>query len=366
MTTPFDAPVARIDLSRIVANYRMLQQRFTGRECAAVVKANAYGLGVEPVSLALSDAGCVTFFVATLEEGIELRGILPTARIGIFHGVGHGEALAFVAHRLVPVLNSPEQMARWRDVAAENREAVSILHIDTAMARLGLTPREWQAVLDEPHIVEACRVSLIMSHLACASEPEHASNAKQLAAFSEARRIFSDIPASLVNSAGIYLDRSFHFDLARPGCSLYGIAPQDGMTNPMQQVVELSAPILQRRVIDEPQAIGYGATQIVPAGTVIATVALGYADGFHRIATGRGKGVIGGTSVPILGRVTMDMISCDVTAVPEHLTRDGARITFLGDALPVDEVAASMQTIGYEVLTGLGQRVHRVYEGGAA
>lgn len=357
-------PMLTVSLPAIVANWRLLAQRFTGEECGAVVKADAYGLGALPVSQALAAAGCHTFFVATLDEAFELRAALPDVRILVFHGVQAGEEFAFVAHRLIPVLNSLPQIARWKAVATEQVHAVSALHVDTAMARMGLQPEEFSALLArEPSILEACRVGLLLSHFACAPEVGHPLNAAQLALFNAARALAPHIPASLCNSGGIFLAPEYHFNLARPGCSLYGIAPQAQAPNPLAQVATWQAPILMTRTLTRAQTVGYGASQTLPSGTRIATVASGYADGYLRHLSGRAVGYVGEHKVALVGRVTMDMLCFDVTAVPEALTREGAPLTLLGDApgIRVDDVAAAAQTIGYEILTRIGSRVARVY-----
>ncbi len=361
----FTTPTLTVSLPAIVANWQTLRARFTGEECAAVVKANAYGLGALEVSTALEKAGCHTFFVATIEEGIALREALPDVRILVFHGVQAGEEFAFAAHRLIPVLSSRAQIERWKPVAVEHVHAVSALHIDTTMARMGLEVEEFAALMArDPNILEATRVGLILSHFACAPEADHPLNAAQLALFNSARALAPAIPASMCNSGGIFLPRAYHFNLARPGCSLYGIAPQSSAANPMQQVATWQAPILATRTLEREQTVGYGATQTLPKGTRIATVASGYADGYLRHASGHAVGYIGEHQVKLVGRVTMDMLCFDVSAVPESLTTDGAMLTLLGDAdgIRVDDVATAAETIGYEVLTRIGPRVTRIYE----
>lgn len=360
----FTAPTLTVSLPAIVANWQRLRSQFTGEECAAVVKADAYGLGAIEVSTALEKAGCNTFFVATLEEAIALRAALPDVRILVFHGVLAGEEFAFAAHKLIPVLNSREQIARWKPVAAEHVHAVSALHIDTAMARMGLQPKEFASLIAQDRtILEACRVGLILSHFACAPEADNKLNAQQLTRFNAARLHAPGIPASLCNSGGIFLASDYHFNLARPGCSLYGIAPQSGVANPMQQVVTWNAPILMTRVLEADQTVGYGATVTAKAGTRIATIASGYADGYLRYLSNKGIGYLGEHQVNLLGRVTMDMLCFDVTNLPEALAHEGAAITLLGDrdGIRVDDVANAAGTIGYEVLTRIGPRVKRVY-----
>ena len=360
----FQTPTLTIDLGAITANWLALRARFTGDECAAVVKADAYGLGMADVAIALADAGCDTFFVATADEAIALRAVLSDVRILVFHGVQEGEEFAFVAKRIIPVLNSPQQIARWQPMAAEHVHAVSALHIDTAMGRLGLQPEEFKAMLKaQPGILESVRVGLLLSHFACAPEPQHPLNAAQYALFADAASHAPGIPLSLCNSGGIYLGKEYHFNLARPGCSLYGIAPQSGVANPMQQVATWAAPILQVRTLERDQTIGYGATAKAPKGSRIATIASGYADGVLRSLSNKAAGYIGKHRVPLIGRVTMDMLCFDVSAVPEPDLNTATHIELLGDrdGIRVDDVAEAAGTIGYEILTRIGTRVRRVY-----
>jgi alanine racemase len=260
----FLTPTLTVSLSAIVANWQRLRARFAGDECAAVVKADAYGLGAIAVSTALEKAGCHTFFVATLDEAIALRTALPDVRILVFHGVQAGEEFAFAAHRLIPVLNSIAQIERWKPVAAEHVHAVSALHVDTAMARMGLEVDEFAARMQrEPTMLEAARVGLILSHFACSPEANHPLNAAQLARFQSVCALAPAIPASLCNSGGVYLAPEYHFNLARPGCSLYGIAPQSNTANPMQHVATWHAPILATRTLEREQTVRVGVRNIV-------------------------------------------------------------------------------------------------------
>lgn len=352
-----NAPTLEIDLARLKANYAQLKSRLNGNECAAVVKANAYGLGVEAVAKALQQAGCQRFFVATLAEGITLRTAVPDARIAVFQGVGEGEEMAFINHHLIPVLNSPPQIARWQAVAIQAEGRESILHVDTGMARLGLTLSELDALA--PDTDRKCQFSLLMSHLACASEPDHPLNEIQLDRFIMASTRFPELPTSLCNSGGIFLGEAWHDDLARPGCALYGIHPCPEAT--MLPVVRLSAPIVQIRTLDETQSVGYGATQILPKGARLATVAIGYADGLHRALSHKLSGIIQETKVPLVGRVTMDLLTFDVSALSEGQLANATRIELMNDTQTVNDIAAQAGTIGYEVLTSIGARVRRVY-----
>lgn len=361
----FVTPQLTIDVGAVVANWQTLRAQFTGRETAAVVKANAYGLGVAQIAPALEKAGCNTFFVATLTEGVELRALLPDVRILVFHGVQEGEEFAFRQHKLIPVLNSLQQVARWKPVAKEYTHATSALHIDTGMARMGLEVEEFEAIVKaDEHVLRDCRVGLLMSHFACAPAASHPMNIEQLNWFNHARNLAPEIPGSLCNSGGIYLSKEYHFDLARPGCSLYGIAPQAGGENPVNNVVTWNAPIIMTRTLEREQTVGYGATETRPKGARIATVASGYADGYLRNASGHGAvGYLGNHKVPLVGRVTMDMLCFDVSEVPESEAHEGAHITLLGDrdGIRVDDVATHAQTIGYEVLCALGNRLERKY-----
>lgn len=355
----FDAPTAEIDLTRLTGNYRALRSRFTGQECAAVVKADAYGLGMAAIAPALAEAGCQSFFVATLEEGIALRALLPERKIAVFHGIGEGEALAFVNHRLIPVLNTPEQLARWAEVAGQGRDRPSILHLDTGMARLGLSETEYEAV--DQAMIERCQVCLLMSHLACSSEPEHEQNHAQLERFIRLCARFPELPGSLANSGGILLGEAWHDDLARPGCALYGIQPGEHAEPSIRPVVRLSAPVLQIRTLDRAQAVGYGATQTLPAGTRLATVALGYADGLLRHFSHRLHGYLAGYAVPLAGRVTMDLLTFDISVIPEQQLDASMRMEIMNETQTVNDLARLGGTIGYELLARLGPRVRRVY-----
>ncbi len=361
----FQTPTLNVNLGAIIANWQKLRGEFRGDETAAVVKADAYGLGMVEVATALSAAGCNTFFTATLEEAIALRAALNDVRILVFHGVGKGEEFAFVSHRLIPILNSHAQIERWKPIAAEHVHAVSALHIDTAMGRLGLQPEEFITLIEKnPKTLEECRVGLIMSHLACAPDKDHPLNQSQLDAFSTLLRHAPGIPASLCNSGGMCLDKKFHFHLARPGCSLYGVAPQSGVAvNPMRQAVSWDAPIIMSRTLAREQTVGYGASFTAKKGTRVATIASGYADGYLRYLSNNSVAYIGDHQVKLIGRVTMDMLTFDVTHVPESLTQEGMSVQLLGerDGIRVDDLANAANTIGYEVLTRIGSRVARKY-----
>lgn len=347
-------PTLTIDLAALTRNYQRLQQELKGAECAAVVKANGYGLGAVPVAQALAKAGCSHFFVATLEEALQLRAALPGVTIYVFHGLRSGEEKTFTHHRLIPVLNTPEHIALWAKTGG-----AAALQLDTGMSRLGLAESEIRNLT--PERFAQAGISLVLSHLACADAPEHAENAQQLQRFHHLTSLLPSAKRSLANSAGIFLGEGFHFDLARPGCALYGINPTPYANNPMEPVATLSAPVLQLRTLEEDAIVGYDATCSRSKGTRIATVEIGYADGFFRYLSNKGVGFINGMQAPIIGRISMDMLMLDISHLPEGAVTPSTPVEFIGRQCDVNTFAAAAGTIGYEAFTRLGRRVQRVY-----
>ncbi len=350
-----------IDLGAVVANWRLLAGRVAPAECAAVVKADAYGLGAARVAPALAAAGCRTFFVAQPGEALALRALLPESTICCLGGLPPGAADAFAHARVRPVLNHLGEIEAW---AARGRAAGvrldAAVHIDTGMNRLGLGPDELETLAREPHRLDGIAVTHWISHLACA-EADVAMNARQLGRFRMALARLPAAPASFANSSGVFLGRAFHFDLARPGVALYGANPTPGLPNPMAGVVRLDATVLQVRNVDSPMTVGYGATHRVERKGKLATVSVGYADGYLRSASGRGCVRASGAPAPVVGRVSMDLITVDVTDVPEGLVFPGATVEVMGPNRPVDAVAEDAGAIAYEILTSLGARYARVY-----
>ena len=361
--------ILTIDLEAIKENYRRLRQELRPVTCAAVVKADAYGLGAAWVAPALAKAGARTFFTAQIDEALQVQAALgktrPTADIFVLNGAAAGPAEVFIEHGITPVLNSLGEVDTWASAARDAGRALpAALHLDTGMNRLGLPAGELDALAADPSRLKGIELRYIMSHLACADEAGHPMNGAQLQAFEEARAKFPTAPASLANSSGIFLGADYHFELARPGAALYGVNPTPDRTNPMGQVVCLQGKILQVREIDAPGTVGYGATHRVPGGSRVATVAAGYADGYLRSLSNRADAWIGGRKVPVIGRVSMDLIALDVSGLAAEAVRPGGLVDLIGPHQDLDALAASAGTIGYEILTSLGARYHRVYLGG--
>lgn len=359
-----------IDLAALAANWRTLAEVASGAECAAVVKADAYGIGIGPAVRALERAGCRTFFVAHLSEALLARAAAPRALIYVLNGLPPGTASAYGEANARPVLGSLSEIEEWTAFSRRSGPAPAAIHVDTGMNRLGLTvdeARSWAG----SSMRSGFQPALLMSHLVSAECPEDPLNARQIAAFERVRAAFPGVPASLANSSGIHLPQQPHFDLVRPGYALYGGNPSPALANPMREVVRLEGRILQTRIVEHGERAGYNGTWTAPGRRRLATISVGYADGFPRAAsatddeaaTGAGHAVVGGVRCPFAGRVSMDLIILDVTGAPEEAVRRGAPVTLIGDGLGIDEVGRRAGTIGYEILTGLGRRYARRYFG---
>jgi alanine racemase len=355
--------VLTVDLGAIRENYRRLVAHHSGGACAAVVKADAYGLGAAEIAAALVREGCRIFFVAHVSEGIALRDALGGhPQIYVLNGVPPGAEPDAASAGLTAVLNSTEQLAAWRaDARRLGRALPAALQVDSGMSRLGLAPSEVDAIAADPGSLNGIDLKLVMSHLACADEPDSPANALQLRNFKALREKLPPIPASLANSSGIFLGDDFHFDLARPGAALYGINPMPGKPNPMRQVVGLAAKIIQTRVLDEGTGVGYGHAYRTAGRSSVATISLGYADGWPRHAAS--QAFHHGVPLPFAGRVSMDSIVLDISALPAGTLKAGDTVELIGPHQTVDDIARQADTIGYEILTGLGGRFHRIYEG---
>jgi alanine racemase len=355
-----DRAVLTIDLGAVVENWQLLRREAAPAEAAAAVKADGYGLSMARVAPALAAAGARTFFVATAREGAQLRALLPAPDIYVLNGVSAGGADAMHEHRLSPCLCSLDQLTTWR---AGGKGRPAALHIDTGINRLGLAPDEVAALAGNRSLLAGLEISLVMSHLACGDEPEHDLNRRQLDAFHAARQALglAGLPASIAASSGIFLGPDYHLAMVRPGASLYGIAPFADRPNPMHQVLRLEGKIIQVRRVESGMTIGYGATHAVGEAGRIAIIGLGYADGFLRALGNRGHGVLGGRRIPVVGRVSMDLVTLDVSAIPPELARPGALVEVIGPGHSIEELAAEAGTSGYEMLTALGRRYRRVY-----
>ncbi len=354
-----------VDLAAIQSNYVLLQSRVSPATCGAVVKADAYGLGANEVAPVLFAAGCRHFFVAHLDEGLALRRSLsPAAAIYVMHGVFPGGEAACAAHDLVPVSNSRAQLARWSAQArSTGRRLPAIVQVDTGMARFGF------ADADVDHLGEDLGhldLRFVMSHLACADTPDHPANTEQRTRFEALRTRLPNAPATLAASSGSFLDGSFHFDLVRPGAALYGVAPTADAPNPLRPVIRLDAKIVQLRDVPAGTPIGYGHSVRTAGPARLATIAVGYADGYLRSGSNQGFAWSGDIALPIMGRISMDSIVLDASALPDGAVHEGSFVELIGPHRGVDAVAADAGTIGYEVLTSLGRRYHRRYLSEAA
>jgi alanine racemase len=360
--------ILTIDLAAIEANWKKLAGMTIPVECAAVVKGDAYGCGLDPVARKLAKAGCRTFFVADVAEGRRVRAIAPDATIYVLNGLMPGSAQTFANDNLRPVINSTTELAEWDAfVATKKWNGGAALHVDTGMNRLGISIDEAIAIATRIQS-ENHGFSLLMSHLACAETPDHPLNDKQVRLFREIRIMYRGVPSSLANSSGIFLGGTLYCDLVRPGVALYGANPVPGKPNPMRPVVELKGRIIQVRNVAKGDTVGYGATFSAARPSRMAVIAVGYADGFLRsAAASKGKSacdvLIAGRRCPVAGRVSMDLIAVDVTDLPEGTARRGDFATLIGEGMSVDDLAAGMGTIGYEILTNLGRRYHRIYKG---
>jgi alanine racemase len=360
--------VLSIDLSAITTNWRVLASRAAPAECAAVVKADAYGCGAEPIVTALAGVGCKVFFVASLAEARRVRALLPAATIYALNGLPPGSAAGFADADVRPVIGSLIEFAEWEAYCTTNKwRGGCALHFDTGMNRLGLAVEEAPALAARLNSADH-GIALVMSHFACSDAPSDPLNEHQIEAFRELRLLFRGVPASLANSSGVFLGASAHCDLVRPGYALYGGNPLPGQANPMTPVVDLKSRIVQIRNVQKGDTVGYGCAWTAPESARIAVVPVGYADGYMRAGGGvdghpGAQVIIAGRRCRIVGRISMDLTTVDITALPEHAARRGDPVTLIGGDITIDDLGEWTGTIGYEVLTNLGTRYHRVWTG---
>ena len=359
MTGPASAGgILYVDLAAIVGNWRRLCARHGTGPVAGVVKGDGYGLGAAPIARALYAAGCRHFFVALLDEALAIRDTVPDAMLAVLGGLLPGTQAAYVAHRIVPTLGSLAEVDAW---TAAGPGLPAILHIDTGMARLGLDAREMAILHHDPGRLAGIDLRYIMTHLVSSEAAHDPLNRQQRQRFAAARASLPPAPSSFANSSGIFLGEEFGSDLARPGAALYGINPTPGQPNPMRPVVRLMARVLSVRDIPAGATVGYNATWTAARPSRIATAGVGYADGWHRALSGRCNAFFDGAPVPLVGRVSMDLTTFDITDHPG--IAPGAWLELLGPHQSADAIAAATGTNGYEVLTSLALRLPRVYEG---
>lgn len=356
--------VLTVDLAAIAANYRLLDARTPGALCAAVVKADAYGLGAAQVAPVLEQAGARHFFVAHVDEGLALQQwVSPKSQITVLHGARPDAVEECVRSGLRPVLNSLEQITQLQALAKRLGGPLdAVLQLDTGMSRFGLSQADVRCLAQEPERLAGISLSLIMSHLACADTPAHPANAEQLQVLQSYAAQLPKAPLSLSASSGIFLGQAFHQALVRPGAALYGIAPNSYGPNPLSAVVKLQAHILQIRTLSKGDRVGYGLTWRADGPRRVATIATGYADGFARQGAEQGCAWFGAQRLPILGRISMDSMTVDISDVPEGQIAADDTVDLLNASYGVDAVAEAEGTIGYEVLTSLGRRYHRIYK----
>lgn len=373
-TDAFDAAPLRltVDLGALADNWRDMARRSGKARASAVVKADAYGMGIEDCGATLYHAGARDFFVATVAEGATLRPHAPEARIFVLSGIWPGQERLVFANDLVPVVASEEQLSFWMGLMAERGDHPFALHVDTGFNRLGLSLDDALFLADDVTRPASFDPVLVLSHLACADTPSSPMNRMQLESFQQVVAAFEGVESSLSASAGIFLGPDYHFDLTRSGIALYGGEAVNGVANPMRAVAKAEARILQIREAKQGQTVSYGGTLRLTRDSRLAIASVGYADGYHRSLSGSGiplremgnsgaHGFVNGHKVPIAGRVTMDLTIFDVTDLPANAIRAGDYIELFGPNMPVDDVARAAGTIGYEMLTGLGLRYERQY-----
>ena len=354
-----------INLAALADNWATIARQVAPATCGATVKADGYGCGLCEVSKTLAQAGCNTFFVALPMEGKELRETLPDAIIYILDGLLAGQTGFYKAHNLRPCLASPEELVEWANQTEGNYPAA--VHVDTGINRLGLDDSQARELAGNSSLINKAGICLIMSHLACGDDETDNANTDQRDRFNELRQLFPGLPASLANSPGTYLGPDYQYDLVRPGVALYGGNPFASRTNKLKPVVSLSASVLQVRQIATGDGVGYGASWKAQRPSRIAIIGVGYADGMSRAMSwpafrnGPAMVIIAGHKAPIVGRVSMDMITLDVTDIPHEDVVRGSKVELLGSVITVDDWARWSGTIPYEILTSLGRRYVKVY-----
>jgi alanine racemase len=354
--------ILTIDLSALAANWRLLRDKVAPAECAAVVKADAYGIGLEPVVTALATAGCRTFFVAHVSEALGVRAIDQDCTLYLLNGLTPGSSEALVRNDIRPVLSSLGEIEEWAAFSGEGAsKPPAAIQFDTGINRLGIPHDQTERVRP---LLDAFEPTLLMSHFA-ESEVIGERNGAQIAAFDKVRAALPNLPASLCNSSGIFLHERPFLDLVRPGYALYGGNPTPNLPNPMQSVVSLNARVLQVRNVAAGERVGYGGEWTASRASRLATLSIGYADGLPRSGSAIGRAgieaVVARRRCPFVGRLSMDLSIVDVTYLPDGAVQRGDLAEILGETIGIDELGRKSGTIGYEILTRLGQRYARRY-----
>jgi alanine racemase len=351
-----------INLAALRENYLILKSQLKTAQCAATIKADAYGLGCKEVAQTLYDAGCRQFFVATLGEAIYLREILADVEIYVFHGLKKSECAVFFTHNLIPVLNDLAQIQLWNDCAKEKEQKLpAIIHVDTGIHRLGLSLSEAERLISPSKYFANLEVKYLMSHLACANNKDSKRNDEQLVKLKSIAQKIGNYPLTIANSSAVFLGEEYQLDLCRPGAALFGVNPMLHGENPMHQVVNLQTRIIQISTAQDDGFVGYGDICPIKKGTRFATIPIGYADGYSRSLSNKGKVYFKGHYLPILGNISMDMTIIDVSDIPEDEIKIGDMVEVIGEHITIGEVARIAGTIAYEILTSFGCRFQKIY-----
>ncbi|MBX9786155.1 MAG: alanine racemase [Alphaproteobacteria bacterium] len=352
-----------IDTRAIIHNYHTLQALLPDSFCAAVLKADAYGFGINAIAPILEKEGCTVFFVAHLEEGIFLRSFLKNTQIYVLSGILPGTESLFVEHRLTPVLNDINMVKKWVLKAQQQEKKLSCaLHFDTGMHRSGFDQKETIQLFNSCNLLDAVKVDCVMSHLSSSHDLQSPLNEKQRNLFETLRRRFPDAKASLADTGGIYLGAPYHYDIARPGKGLFGLYKAPPETPALTPCLKLFARVLQIRNVPQGESVGYGATHTLSRDSKLATLGIGFADGYDRRLSNKGAALIQGFKAPVVGRISMDYTVIDVTDVPESLCFTGGWVELVNELFTLDHLAESIETISRELSTGFGRRLQRVYK----
>ena len=352
-----------VNLEAVKKNYHLLDKYLGGSKCCPVVKANAYGLGQYPVTRALIEEGADVFFTASIDEAVSLRQAFPHITLYPMNGMIPGSEKLYIDYNIIPVLSSINQIQSWAMLSAKTgKKHSAAIHFDTGMSRTGLCKQSTKTLLNDLSVLKDINIKLVMSHLACAREHQNNKNQDQISIFKKIASYFPEAAHSLSASGGMFLDKDFQFNWARPGLALYGIHGTDKPDLPtLEPAVNLRAKLIQTRMVSPGDTVGYNANFKIVRPTKVGTLGIGYADGYVRALSNQGTVYFGNHKVPIIGFVTMDMCMVDLTDIPDEAASEGTWCYLMGNPTSLAEVAQSIGTIGHELLTGFGRRIPRVY-----